>query len=68
LHFTFVGCLIAPGSSISSGLSSVLETKLDQHRPEGTRAAGQAGLLCHCSCCHWPLTIVLEQRLCSTHP
>ena len=49
------------------GLSGVFETKLYQHKSEGTRATGQAGLLCPCSCCHRPVTIGLEQILCSTH-
>jgi hypothetical protein len=36
-------------------LSAVFKIKVDQHRPEGTRAAGQAGFLCPCSCWHQPL-------------
>jgi hypothetical protein len=48
-------------------LSAAFETKVDQHWPEGIGAAGQAGLLCPCSCCHRPLMIVLGQMLVSTH-
>ena len=48
-------------------LSAVFKTKVDQHQPEGTRAAGQAGRLCPCSCCHRPLKIVLGQMLHSSH-
>ena len=49
------------------GLSVVFKTKVYQHRSEGTQAASQAELLCPCSCCHRPITIGLEQMLCSTH-
>ena len=60
---------IAPRSGASSRDSGagVFETKVYQHWSEGTRAAGQAGLLCPCSCCHTPIMIGLEQMLCSTH-
>jgi hypothetical protein len=49
------------------GLSVVLESKVDLYRPEETWAAGQAGLLCPCSC--WPqaLPVLLWQMLHSTY-
>jgi hypothetical protein len=48
------------------GLSAVFKTKVFQHWPEGTRAAGQAGLLCPCCCSHRLVMVHLEQMFCST--
>jgi hypothetical protein len=49
-------------------LSVLFKTKLYQYQSEGTWASGQAELLCPCSCCYRPITIGLEQMLCSTDP
>ena len=51
----------------SVGLFVVFEIKVYQYRSEGTRATGQAGLPCPCSCCHRLVTVGLEQMLYSTH-
>jgi hypothetical protein len=48
-------------------LSAMFKTKVNQHRPEGTWAAGPVCFLCHCSCWHSFLMDFLEQILCSTH-
>jgi hypothetical protein len=49
-------------------LSGLFETNVNQYWLEGTRVSGQAGLPCPCSCCHRPVTLGLEQMLCSTDP
>ena len=48
-------------------LSGLFETKVKQNWSKGTQASGQEGLWCPCSCCHRPVTIGLEQMLCTTH-
>ena len=50
----------------TKGLSDVFEAQVDQQRPEGTQDTGQAGSLCHYSCWHRSLMVVLEQMLHST--
>jgi hypothetical protein len=50
----------------TGGLSGVFETKVYQYWSRGTQTAGQAWLLCPCSCCHRPVTIGFEPMLCST--
>ena len=50
------------------GLSTLFKVQeIEQHQPEKSKASGQTGLLCPCSCCPQALPVVLEQMLCSTH-
>jgi hypothetical protein len=49
-------------------LSGLFKSKVNQYQSEGTQASGQSGLWCPCFCCHSPVTIGMEQMLCSTDP